>query len=196
MDEDFQELDYRELELSVKQDDLEIIDQVLLADIARSWERLGNIAPPIRRTLEGWSHKPEALRHSPLGHSLLIVAAYARGKGFFAKDDVERAMKLIYRQLFGDSLSAAYVVPRAFETTELGQVFNSVYTRMYDVGELISAKQAYTFLGVSRQSLHDRASEGKLRRIYLKSGYLYLRSEIKEWKKQRELRRNRSKSCP
>ena len=44
MDEDFQELDYRELELSVKQDDLEIIDQVLLADIARSWERLGNVA--------------------------------------------------------------------------------------------------------------------------------------------------------
>jgi hypothetical protein len=194
MYENNQELGYHELELSVTQKDLEMIDRVLLADLDRTRERIDNIIPKSCQVSAYSSLRPEDLRHSSLGHGLLLVAAYARDRSFTARDDVERATRLIYRQLFGDSLSVGYSVPQAFERTELGQVFSSAYTRMYDVGELVSAKKAYTYLGVSRQSLHDRASQGKLHRIYGKNGYRYLRSEIKEWKKQRQLRQNRSQS--
>ncbi len=194
MYEDYDELDYHELELSVRQDYLEVIDRVLLADLGRSWERMGNNATHNRQGLEIWSYKPEEQRRTALGRSLLIIAAYADGKGFFDKEEVEQAMKLAYRQLYGDSLSDGYMLPPKFHITELGQLFNDAYARMYDFGELISAKKAYTLLGISRQSLHDRAEKGKLTRIYGNGNYLYIRAEIKAWKMEREQRRNRSKS--
>ncbi len=194
MYEDYQESDFRELELSIRQGDLEIIDQVLLADLGRSWERLGINAPHNRRGLEGWSYNPEDQRRTPLGKSLLIIAAFAEGKRFLDREYVEQAMKLVYRQLYGDSLSTGYMLSPAFEKTELGQIFQSAYLSMYDIGELISAKKAYTLLGISRPSLYDRASEGKLQRFGRHGSYLFVRSEIEEWKIQREQRRNRSKS--
>ena len=194
MDENFQELDYRELELSVRQEDLEIIDQVLLADLARSWERLGKIAPPVRRSLEGWSSKPEVLRSTPLGKSLLIIAAFVHGKALLFSGDLKQAMELVCRQLFGDSLGVGYMFPQEFHKTKLGQLFEEAKINEYDFGELMEPEQAYHYVGVTRQSLHDRAREGKLHRFYRGGRFLYVRTEIKGWKAQREQRRNRSKS--
>ena len=194
MYEDYEELDYHELELSIRQDYLEVIDRVILADLGRLWESIGKIDPHIRRGFEGWSYNPEALRRGSLGHNLLIIAAYADGKWFIGQEDVEESMKLVYQTLFGNSLTDDYTLPPTFSNTELGKLFDEADTRKYDIGELISTREACTLLGISRQSLHDRAKEGKLRRFCRNGGCLFVLAEIKAWKVEREQRRNRSRS--
>ena len=122
MNEDYQELDYCELEQSVMQDDLAFIDGILLADLARSWECIGKNAAHTLQSSDVWSCKTEDMRRSPLGKSLLIIAAYAHRKGMVFREDVEQAMKLVYRQLYGDTLSDGYILPQQFNDTPLGQL--------------------------------------------------------------------------
>jgi hypothetical protein len=193
MDDDFEELDYQELELSVRQDTLEIIDRVLLANLGRLWECLGYITPHIRRG-EGWSYHPEDLRRSALGRNLLYLAASADGNGYYDKEDIERAMNRVCNMLFGNCVTDDFILPLLLDQTELGQLLNKAERCKYNFRELISAKKAYTYLKITRQSLHDRAKEGKLRRFKIDGEYQYVFADIKVWKLEREQRQNRLKS--
>jgi hypothetical protein len=193
MHEDFQQLDYHELEERVRQDDLAFIDGILMADLARSWECIGKNVAHTLRSSNVWSSKPEDMRGSPLGKSLLIIAAYAHSIGMDFREDVEPAMKLVYRQLYGDTFSHGYILPQQFNDTTLGQLFDEADHKGDEFRELMTPKEAYTFVGVTRQTLHARGEKGKLQRFYRDGCYLYVRSELEEWKKQREQRRNRSK---
>jgi excisionase family DNA binding protein len=195
MNEDFQQLDYHELEQSVRKDDLVFIDEILMADLGRSWECIGNNAAHTLRSSDVWSSRPEDMRDSPLGKSLLMIAAYAHSvRGMAFREDVEQAMKLVYRQLYGDTFSAGYILPKQFNDTPLGQLFDEAESKEHDFEELMTPKEACRFVGVTRQTLHARGEKGKLQRFYRGGRYLYVRSELEKWKKQHEQRRNRSKS--
>jgi hypothetical protein len=195
MNEDFQQLDYHELEQCVRQDDLAFIDEILMADLGRSWECIGNNVAHSLRSSDVWSSKPQDMRDSPLGKSLLIIAAYAHSmRGMVFREDVEQAMKLVYRQLYGDTFSAGYILPKQFNDTPLGQLFVEADRKEHDFGELMMPKEASRFVGVTRQTLYARGEKGKLQRFYRGGRYLYVRSELEEWKKQREQQRSRSQS--
>jgi len=193
MHEDYQDLEYPYPEISIKQVYLKVVDRVLVAALGRMWKCMHDITP---RDLQNWktlSYAPEELRTSRLGQSLLTIADYAGG-GYVLPSKVELAMKQVYRMLFGNSLTNRYTLPSDIHKTELGQFLNEAKLRMYGPKELMTPKQAYTTLGISRQSLYDRADEGKLQKIYLPGGELrFLHVEIEEWKIQREQRQNRSK---
>ncbi len=193
MHEDYQDLDYPYPEISIKHVYLKVVDRVLSAALGRMWEYMRDITPHNRQDREIWPYSPEELRTSRLGQSLLTIADFAGG-GYVLPSKVERAMKRVYRMLFGDSLTNGYTLPSEIHKTELGQLLNEANLRMYKPKELMTPKQAYTTLGISRQSLYDRADEGKLQKIYLLGGELrFLHAEIEEWKIQREQRQNRSK---
>ncbi len=193
MDENLQDLDYPYPEITIKRGYLEVVDRVLLAVSGRMWELLRDMAPYNRRAIQTWSYSPEELRTSHLGQSLLTIADYAGG-GYVPVRKVERSMKRAYRILCGESLTEGYKLPPNFNQTELGQLFNDAYLHMYHSKELMTPKQAYTLLDISRQSLYDRANEGKLQKIYLGGKLRFIRVEIEEWQAQREVRQNRSKS--
>ncbi len=193
MHEDYQDLDYPYPEISIKQVYLKVVDRVLLAALGRMWECMCDITPHDRQDWKTVSYAQEELRTSRLGQSLLTIADYAGG-GYVLPSKVERAMKRVHRMLFGDSLTNGYTLPSETHKTELGQLLNEANLRMYGPKELMTPKQAYTILGISRQSLYDRADKGKLQKIYLLGGELrFLHAEIEEWKIQREQRQNRSK---
>lgn len=192
MDENLQDLDYPYPEINIKRGYLEVVDRVLMAALGRTWERLRDIMPYNRQATQTWSYTAEELRTSHLGQNLLTIADYAGG-GYVSVRKVERAMNGVYRMLFGDSLTDGYTLPPNFSKTELGQLFNAAYMNMYSPKEVMTPNQAYTTLGISRQSLYDRANEGKLQKIYLNGKLRFIRVEIEEWKTKRELRKNRSK---
>src|SRR5215472_1896652 len=104
MHEDYQDLDNPYPEISIKHVYLQVVDRVLLAALGWMWECMHDITP---RDLRGWkevSYTPEELRTSRLGQSLLTIADYAGG-GYVLPSKVERAIKQVYRMLFGNGLT-------------------------------------------------------------------------------------------
>ena len=193
MSEDRPDLDYPPdlFLVTIREYDLQLVDTVLLAALGREaaavaiWERMRDITPHNQRNVQPWSSSPEELRSSRLGQALLTVADYAGG-GFVATAKAERAMKRVYRMLFGESLTDGYTIPADFHKTELGKMFHAAYARLYPPKDLLTPKQAYELAGVARQSLYDRLSKEKLTPVYLHGDLHFLRAEIEEWKIQRE----------
>ena len=168
---------------------LKIVDSVLLAYQGRKWEEMRDIRPYDQSDTQTWTNSSEDLRTSPLGQSLLLIADYATNSLLIEKERVERAMKRVSRMLYGDPLAETYNLPPKFHRTDLGRLFHAAYRDMYGYEELLTPKEAYTLVGVVRQSLYDRFYDGKLTLIYWFDDLRFLRSEIEEWKAQREQRK-------
>ncbi|HLZ60526.1 MAG TPA: helix-turn-helix domain-containing protein [Ktedonosporobacter sp.] len=186
-DEDLQDLEYPPdlFLVTIRSEYIQIVDTVLLAALGRMWERMGDIAPHHRQDIHFWSSSPEELRSSRLGQALLTVADYAGG-GFVGTAKVERAMKRVYRMVFGDSLTDGSTIPPNFHKTDLGKLFHAAYSRLYPRDNLLTPKQAYELAGVARQSVYDRLAKEKLTPVYLHGDLHFLRDEIEAWKLQRE----------
>lgn len=189
--DDLQELDYSPdwIDLRIRPPILEIVDSILLAEAGRMWERMRDLLPAEKKAdAQNWTYPPEALRTSRLGQALLTIADCADGN-FIAADKVQRAMKRAARMLYGDPQSEGYTLPADFHKTELGQLFHKAYSRLYTARDLLTAKQAYSLLGIARQTLYERRDRGKLTSIYWYGELRFLRSEIEAWKVQRDQRR-------
>jgi predicted DNA-binding transcriptional regulator AlpA len=171
----------------IKKDYLEIVDKILLAASGRLWELARDTAPHERLTSHiAW--KPEEMRKSRLGKKLLLLADYAGG-WYVDTEEVEQAMKEVYRILFGDCLTDGYTVPQQFFKTELGKLFNDAYAKLFEPEDLMTPAQVYRELGVARQSVYDMMSEGKLHPVYINGQTRFVRSEIDSWKQQRKQRK-------
>ena len=107
---------------------------------------------------------------------------------FIAPEKVQRAMKRTTRMHYGDPQSEEYTLPADLRKTEMGQIFHKAYSRLYTAHNLLTAKQAYSLLGIARQTLYERRDRGKLTSIYWHGELRFLRSEIEAWKAQRDQR--------
>lgn len=194
MQEDWHKHDYHPDSglVTIPREYLQLVDTVLLAALGQSWERVRDVTPLPYQTAQTWSFSPEELRSSHLGQALLTIADYASG-GFVPIEKTKRAMKRVYRLLFGDVLSEAFTIPSQFHKTDLGKLFHAAYARMYHRDELMTPAQAYRTLGIARQSLYDRLAKGKLTPVYSHGGLRLLKEEILGWKAQRDQRINSSK---
>ena len=173
---------------------LKLVDSILLAYLGRMWEEMRDILPAGQPNAQAWTYGSEDLRTSALGQSLLLIADYAdRSHLFIEKERVERAMKRVCRMLYGDPLSETFTLPPKFHQNDLGRLFREAYRHMYERSDLLTPKEAYTMVGVARQSLYDRFYDGKLTLIYWFDDLRFLRSEIEEWKAQREQRKGATK---
>ena len=166
---------------------LDRVDEVLLAVAGRQWEVTRDTTPHARQV----KHTPwpiEEMRTSPLGQHLLLIADYANG-GVMAPARVEQVMRSVLRTLFGDPLSEGYTLPSQFHTTNLGKLLNEASRRMYKRKDLMTPTQVSRELGVARQSVYDRITDGNLHPIYLSRGEMrLLRPEVEAWKAQRQQR--------
>ena len=195
MYEEQRKLDYPYPEISISRSYLEVIDHVLLSRLNQIRESIQDIAPHNDQVNSSLPYSKEELRTSRLGQCLLIIADYVRsGYHYMTTVQVEKALQQVYHMLFGDCLTSGYMLPRGFSETELGQLINDAYFYLYGPENWMTAKQAYTTLGITRTSLYDYANNGKLQTIYRSGELRFLRSEIEEWKAQREQRQNSSKS--
>jgi predicted DNA-binding transcriptional regulator AlpA len=192
MQENHQNLDYPYPEWTMSRGTLQVVDTVLLAALGRAWERMRDLLPANRPESGNWTFTPEELRSSRLGQALLTIADYADG-GSVPVEKVQRAMKRVSRMLYGDVLSNGFTLPAHFDTTELGEFFQSATARMYRHEDLMTPAQAYRFLGISRQSLYDRLKDGKLTAIHRHDELRFLRTEIEAWKQERQQRQRPSK---
>lgn len=183
-------LDYpdRSTTRHIRSEYLKIVDNVLLAYQGRKWEEMRDIRPFGQHDAEIWTNSSEDLRTSHLGQSLLLIADYATNSLLVEKERVERAIKRVSRMLYGDPLSEAYHLPPKIHRTDLGRLLNAAHRNMYAPDELLTPKEAYTLVGVVRQSLYDRFYDGKLTPVYRYDELRFVRSEIEAWKAQREKR--------
>lgn len=172
---------------------IKIVDNILLAYLGRKWEEMRDILPAGQPNTQVWTYSSEDLRTSALGQSLLLIADYASsGSTFIGKERVERTMKRVCRMLYGDPLSEAFTLPPKLHQNDLGRLFREAYKHMYTRSDLLTPKEAYTLVGVARQSLYDRFYDGKLTPIYWSDDELrFLKVEIEEWKAQREERKEK-----
>ncbi|MBA2397069.1 MAG: helix-turn-helix domain-containing protein [Ktedonobacteraceae bacterium] len=186
--DDPQELDYSPdwIHLRIRSYMLQIVDAILLAEAGRMWERMRDILPSTKKaTSQSWTS--EELRTSRLGQALLTIADCADGN-FIEAEKVHRSIKRAARMLYGDPQSENYTLPPDFHKTELGQLFHKAYSHLYTSKDLLTAKQAYSLLGIARQTLYERRDRGKLTSIYWYGELRFLRSEIEAWKSQRDQR--------
>ena len=167
----------------------ERVDHILLAVAGRLFEWSRDMTPAgARLSQEPWH--VEAMRSSPLGRQLMLLARYVdRGSFSLTPEQVEQAMQRILRTVFGHLFDDGYSVPAKFHTTELGKLFHDAYAKMYDDEDLLTIQQAYQSVGVARQSVYDRIADGKLHPIYVYGEQRLLRSEIEAWKVERRLRK-------
>jgi hypothetical protein len=194
MSEDLHEVDYSPewIALRIRDPYLQLVDTVLLAELGRTWERVRDIMPSHLQHFKTWSSSPEELRSSRLGQALLTIADCA-SNGSVPTEKVQRAMKRIYRMLFGDPLTDAYTIPAQFHQTDVGKLIHAAYARMYRFDDLMTAAQAYRELGVARQTLYNRLYKGRLTPIYWHGDLRFLKTEIEVWKVQREQRGSTTK---
>ncbi len=181
------DLDYPYSNITIGNAQLAVVDATLLAVAGRLWELELSVAPQ-RDQRTRVTPPVEKLRTSRLGQDLLLIADYARNR-WVPVPRVECAMERVYRALFGDCLGDGYMIPPQFYKTELGKLFHEAYSCMYDPEDLLTPVQVYRALGIARQSLYDRAREGKLHPIYFYGETRFLRSEVEAWKAQRERRK-------
>ena len=184
---DPQELDYTSdwIDFRLRPPLLEIVDSILLGEAGRLWERTRDLLPYQKKTdTQNWTYTPQELRTSRLGQALLTIADCAEGN-VIAAEKVQRAMKRAARMLYGDPQGESYTLPDDFHKTELGQLFHNAYSHLYTARDLLTAKQAYSLLGIARQTLYERRDRGKLTSIYWYGELRFLRSEIETWKSQR-----------
>ncbi len=195
MYEEKRKLDYPYPEISINRSYLEMVDCVLLAKLNQISKSIQDIAPYNDQVNSPRPYSKEELRTSRLGQCLLTIAHHVSyGHVYISTAKVEEAIQQVFHMLFGNSLTSEYTLPAEFSNTELGLLINDAYFYMYGPENLLTPKQAYTDLGISRTSLYDQANEGKLQKIYQNGELRFLRTEIEEWKAQREQRQNRSKS--
>ena len=167
----------------------ERVDRILLAVAGRLFEVNRDMTPAeARLPQEPWD--AEAIRSSPLGRQLMLLARYVDRSSFhLTSAHVEQEMQRILRTIFGHLSDEGYSIPEKFHTTELGQLFHDAYAKMYDGEDLLTIQQAYQAVGVARQSVYDRIADGKLHPIYVYGDRRLLRSEIEEWKAERHQRK-------
>lgn len=190
--DDLSELDYSPdwIDLRIRPPMLEAVDTILLAEAGRMWERMRDLLPYRKKIdAQNWTYTPQELRTSRLGQALLTIADCAEGN-FIAAEKVQRAMKRAARMLYGDPQGESYTLPDDFHKTDLGQLFHKAYSRLYTARDLLTAKQAYSLLGIARQTLYERRDRGKLTSIYWYGELRFLRSEIETWKVQRDQRQH------
>jgi len=191
--DDSQELEYSPDWIHIRSKVLlQMVDRILLAEMGRTWERVRDLLPSNKkRSNQDWpSSSPEELRTSRLGQALLTIADCADGN-FIEAEKVHRAIKRACRMLYGDPQGEGYTLPPDFHKTELGQLVHSAYFQMYESKDLLTAKQAYTLLGIARQTLYERRDRGKLTGVYLSGGELrFVRAEIEAWKTERNKRQH------
>jgi predicted DNA-binding transcriptional regulator AlpA len=195
--DDPQELDYTSdwIDFRLRPPLLEIVDSILLGEAGRLWERTRDLLPYQKKTdTQNWTYTPQELRTSRLGQALLTIADCAEGN-FIVADKVQRAMKRAARMLYGDPQSEGYTLPADFHKTELGLLFHQAYSRLYAARDLLTAKQAYSLLGIARQTLYERRDRGKLTSIYWYGELRFLRSEIEAWKALRNQRQPEEKNA-
>ena len=164
----------------------ERVDRILLAIAGRLWELRRDMTPSGQHAVqEPWQEK--ATRSSPLGQQIMLIAHFLdRSYYRLGRSQIEPAMRRILRMVFGNPFDEGYTVPAQFHTTELGKLFHEASTRMYRSKDLFTVKQASQEVGVARQSVYDRIADGKLHPIYVHGNQRLLRSEIEEWKVQRQ----------
>jgi len=167
----------------------ERVDHILLAVAGRLFEWSRDMTPAgARRPQEPWH--VEAMRSSPLGRQLMLIARYVDRSSYgLTPEQVELVMQRILRTVFGHLFDEGYSVPAKFHTTELGKLFHDAYAKMYDDEDLLTIQLAYQVVGVVRQSVYDRIADGKLHPIYVYGDQRLLRSEIEAWKAERHLRK-------
>jgi hypothetical protein len=104
----------------------ERVDQILLAVAGRLWEVRRDMTPAGQQTRqESW--QPEAMRRSPLGQQLMLIARYVERWDYsITPAQVERAMQRVLRTIFGNPFNESYSMPARFHTTELGKLFRQL----------------------------------------------------------------------
>lgn len=184
-----QELDYTPdwIDFRLRPPMLEIVDRILLAEAGRMWERMRDLLPSHKKSDAQWTYTPQDLRTSRLGQALLTIADCAEGN-FIAAEKVQRAMKQAASMLSGNPPRENYTLPDDFHKTELGQLFHNASSHLYTARDLLTAKQAYSLLGIVRQTLYERRDRGKLTSISWYGELRFLRSEIVAWKALRDQR--------
>jgi predicted DNA-binding protein YlxM (UPF0122 family) len=175
---------------------LERVDSILLAIAGRHFEMTRDIASADLSALQKhWS--AEALRTSPFGQNLLMVASYLDQRYSWRNtQEIEQAMQRLLRMAYGDPFGEGYTVPAKFHTTELGQLFQEAYASLYGPKDLMTIRKVYEELGMAKQSVYDRIADGKLHPIYYYNEIRLLRQEAEEWKAQRERRKKAKGSRP
>ncbi len=161
----------------------------LLAAQGRRWEQMRDLLPAGQSDGQQWTSSASELRSSPLGQALLTVADSAT-RGIISSEKVQRAMMRIALMLYGDPLGDGYTLPADFHKTDLGKLFQAATVHLYHADDLLTAVQAYTMVGIKRQTLYDRLHRGKLTAIYRGGDLRFLRSEIETWKAQHDQREN------
>lgn len=170
---------------------LERVDAVLLAVAGRLWEVARDTMPQGQSAAKTtWPVKE--MRTSPLGRRLLLIADFASG-GISDPAQVERAMKQVLRTLYGDPLREGYTVSEHFHKTDLGQLFDQAERRIQGREGVMTPAEVYRELSISRTTLYNRVARKQLHPVYSSTGEMLLRrSEVEEWKAQRQRRKSSS----
>ena len=184
-EEDAPEELYTVASLRLSRSMVERIDAILVASSGRLWELLQGQTPAQRPSLRPtWS--AEERRLSPLGQSLLVMAAFVEREFWFEPPEVERAIQLALRLLYGHLEDAGYSLPKEFHQTELGRLVDEARWHLYGYQAFLGPTEAAREVGVSRQSVYDRIADGKLLAIHAPSGeQRVLRADLEAWKAER-----------
>ena len=184
-EEDAREKLYTVASLHLSPSMVERIDAILEASSARLWELLQGQTPTQRPcSRPNWS--AEERRLSPLGQSVLVMAAFVEHEYWFEPPEVERAIQLALRLLYGHLEDAGYTLPKDFHISKLGRLVDEAYWRIHGHQAFLGPSEAAREVGVSRQSVYDRIADGKLLAIHAPYGeQRVLRADLEAWKAER-----------
>ncbi len=97
---------------------------------------------------------PGALRTSPLGRDLVLLARVATGVQQPAREAVQGAASRVLRRLFQPVAAETHDVPRLFWEQPLGKMLSLAKYRSFEPRELLSIGQAASILQVTRPTIY------------------------------------------
>src|SRR5579859_3103704 len=174
----------------LRPDALGLVDRILEAAFEQVRERVRGITPRNQESML-WPYDAQQMRTSPLGRSLLIMVMYLENRLYLSDVQVKQTLSQVSRLLYGDPFSDGFLLPKDFHTTDLGKLFHKAYVELYGLDNLLTPKEVYTYLEISRQRLYNRVLDGTLHPIYYDDEMRFERSEIEAWKAERQLRQQK-----
>src|SRR5579859_57494 len=176
--------------LFLNKDDLRLVERILEAAFEQVRERVRGITPRNQESML-WPYDAQQMRTSPLGRSLLTIVGYLDSRMYLSDEQAKQALSHVSRLLYGDPFSDGFLFPKDFHTTDLGKLFHKTYVDLYGLDNLLTPKEVYTYLEISRQRLYNRVLDGTLHPIYYYDEMRFERSEIEAWKAERQLRQQK-----
>jgi hypothetical protein len=159
-----------------------LITEIVRHEIAQTLEHLQSTGFPSPPQVT-----PEQLQGCTLAKELRIVARFAEGYDL-GSGDIRGNIERIYRILFPAHYpaTAGYQIPAHFHKTPLGEMIHIALARHYPTSMRITASEVGQLLHVSRQTVHTWAADGTLTPIYEKGLLSFVRTQVQQYKLQRE----------